>query len=125
MKLPDLIGKRFNRLVVLKYLGVKKGCRWWLAVCDCGKQKRVTTNYLTSGSTRSCGCLHREILIDLKQQMDERQAESKRWAKARKEVFDRLKVPRPTAAQGAIPGTVRDRDRKPDVKLRPTKPPKT
>lgn len=57
----DLTGRRFGRLVVKSCEGVKKGVRWWKCLCDCGKEKTVKTISLVSGSTRSCGCLAREL----------------------------------------------------------------
>lgn len=34
---------------------------YWLCKCDCGKEVVVRTDLLTSGNTKSCGCLHREL----------------------------------------------------------------
>lgn len=56
MKLIDLTGKRFSRLVVLgrgQQVGQKVG---WICVCDCGNKTNATGSNLTSGTTRSCGC---------------------------------------------------------------------
>lgn len=54
-----MIGRIFGRLVVLRDSGKRnrKGEIIWLCRCDCGNIKEVPTNYLTRGSTRSCGCL--------------------------------------------------------------------
>lgn len=35
---------------------------WW-CVCDCGKEKSVWSHSLLCGSTRSCGCLQKEVAI--------------------------------------------------------------
>ena len=57
----NLIGKKFTRLTVEKYVGKNKSKqRLWLCKCDCGKEKIVPTRYLTSGDTKSCGCYRRE-----------------------------------------------------------------
>lgn len=57
----DLIGRRFGRLTVISQQGSKKiGKAWrrmWLCKCDCGKETTVPTINLTSGNTKSCGCL--------------------------------------------------------------------
>lgn len=53
----DLTGKRFCKLVVLKQCGTKSGKRMWECICDCGNKSVVSTNQLTSGHTKSCGCL--------------------------------------------------------------------
>jgi len=53
----NLVGKRFNALVVIAEAGVKSGHSVWLCQCDCGNQTRVRTGNLTSGQVKSCGCL--------------------------------------------------------------------
>jgi hypothetical protein len=57
----DLTGQRFERLVVLEYHGSRKQQSIWHCLCDCGNHVYLATNRLTSGNTRSCGCLHRDI----------------------------------------------------------------
>lgn len=54
----DLTGNRFGRLLVLSF-DHKDATRtlWWLCLCNCGKTKVVRGYCLTSGMTRSCGCL--------------------------------------------------------------------
>lgn len=56
---PDLKGKKFGMLNVLKYLGNN----YWECQCDCGNVKKFMTNNLVNGGTKSCGCLK-----DLKEQ---------------------------------------------------------
>lgn len=58
----DLSGQRFGRLVVQKQSGQKDkwGKPLHLCLCDCGKECLVTTSQLTSGCTKSCGCLSAE-----------------------------------------------------------------
>ena len=56
-KLIDLIGKRFNKLIVIKYLGKSK----WLCLCDCGNKTIVSSGNLKSNHVKSCGCLNKEI----------------------------------------------------------------
>jgi hypothetical protein len=58
----DISGKRFGKLTARTKERVPVGktgrmvVQWWCD-CDCGGRSRVYTNYLTSGHTRSCGCL--------------------------------------------------------------------
>lgn len=52
-------GKRFDRLLVEVEVEGTSGVYWYV-LCDCGVRKTVQRAHLTSGSTRSCGCLHRE-----------------------------------------------------------------
>lgn len=60
-KIRDLTGQRFGRLVA-KYPTDKRLCSSvvWHCECDCGKSCDVATVNLRNGSTKSCGCLHRE-----------------------------------------------------------------
>lgn len=56
----DLVGQRFGRLLVGYRSPVGgRGVRWWCR-CDCGGTTWVATEKLTSGHTRSCGCLRQE-----------------------------------------------------------------
>jgi hypothetical protein len=58
-----LVGKRFGRLVVQApnhhYRG--KGL-YWRCQCDCGNTHVVLTHHLTSGKTKSCGCMREQII---------------------------------------------------------------
>ena len=65
MKL-DLAGQRFGKLTVLREDGKLGKCTAWLCKCDCGKEKRIRTNSLTSGVTKSCGMHQREHLENRK-----------------------------------------------------------
>lgn len=61
----DLTGQRFGRLTVVAEAEKSKGGkRRWLCRCDCGGETITDTNKLTSGGTRSCGCLTRESARD-------------------------------------------------------------
>lgn len=52
----NVIGQRFDRLVLVEYLGKSK----WLCRCDCGNTRIVDTRVLNNRHVRSCGCLRRE-----------------------------------------------------------------
>lgn len=62
----DLTNQRFGRLTVIgenlepyrSNSGSKM--RRWDCLCDCGKQVTVPQGSLTTGNTKSCGCLSRE-----------------------------------------------------------------
>lgn len=64
-KIPNLIGYRQGKLVVLKYLKhrrfTKKVESVWLCQCDCGKQIELIRSSLYPYKTQSCGCLTKEI----------------------------------------------------------------
>lgn len=53
------VGDCYARLTV-QSLHSKRGDKWWLCLCDCGRKTVVRQAHLRSGRTRSCGCLKRE-----------------------------------------------------------------
>lgn len=53
----NIIGNRYERLVVLSPEQSRGGRSRWLCLCDCGKTVVVAGGHLQSGNTRSCGCL--------------------------------------------------------------------
>ena len=61
MNVKDLTGQRFGRLIALHRTDERHGnCYLWLCQCDCGKQVKVSTYYLTHKIKQSCGCLQIE-----------------------------------------------------------------
>lgn len=58
----QLVGQRFGRLVVEAEAGRDAyGNRRWLCRCDCGRQHETNGASMTTGKTRSCGCLSMEV----------------------------------------------------------------
>lgn len=60
------IGERFSRWTVVAYpSGERKGAKGksgsWVCRCECGTVREVRTDRLTSGESRSCGCLMVEV----------------------------------------------------------------
>lgn len=61
MRLEDLTGRRFGRLVVLERAeGPCKKHTYWKCLCDCGNITITAAQKLKSGSTKSCGCYGRD-----------------------------------------------------------------
>ena len=60
MKLIDLTGRRFGRLVVVEKAASLNGRTRWLCKCDCGKECIVHKRSLLTGNTTSCGCYKAE-----------------------------------------------------------------
>jgi hypothetical protein len=59
-KLIDLTGQRFGKLVVVRKSEERSKIDnniQWDCLCDCGKIIKVITYSLTSGHTKSCGCI--------------------------------------------------------------------
>lgn len=52
----DRIGKRYGRLIVIKYVGNGKH----LCKCDCGNEVEVKTYNLANDTTKSCGCFQKD-----------------------------------------------------------------
>jgi hypothetical protein len=52
-------GQRFERLTLIKKMA---GTRKWRCLCDCGKETIAFDCNMSRGKTRSCGCLHAEML---------------------------------------------------------------
>ena len=58
----ELTGKRFGRLTVLEFVETQNRRTFWRCTCECGNTTIVSGSNLSYGSTRSCGCLHRETV---------------------------------------------------------------
>ena len=62
MVAKNISGQRFGRLVALSAEGkTENNTTIWKCQCDCGNTKCVPISRLTSGKTRSCGCLAKEV----------------------------------------------------------------
>ena len=57
-------GQRYGRLTVICDGGRRRGRVMWLCRCDCGKEILVSSSSLSTGNTRSCGCLHSEQAVE-------------------------------------------------------------
>ena len=55
-----LTGVKFGRLTAVERRGTRSTFAVWRCVCDCGRWKLVTTQLLTTGKVKSCGCLQTE-----------------------------------------------------------------
>lgn len=71
MKLEDLTGQRFGRLVVLSRAPdqISKCGRknvTWHCLCDCGNEVNIRARNLKVGDTHSCGCLHKEVVSEIR-----------------------------------------------------------
>jgi hypothetical protein len=60
----DVTGQSFGRLLVLSYAKTRHhAC--WLCLCECGTKCVIDGAMLRNGNTRSCGCLHKELIAEL------------------------------------------------------------
>lgn len=61
----DRTGLKYGRLTVLKHNGKdKRNKHLWLCKCECGNEKVVVSDNLSSGKSNSCGCLKAEFLAN-------------------------------------------------------------
>lgn len=68
MRLIDLTGGRFGRLIVVSRAENEKnasGGARWNCMCDCGNASTVASGHLRKGEIMSCGCLRDESLAKM------------------------------------------------------------
>ena len=62
-KFQDVTGNRYGRLTVIAHDSKnERGEHLWLCRCDCGTEKAYLGTSFKYGKTKSCGCLHKEII---------------------------------------------------------------
>ena len=61
-----MIGKKFNRWIVIEEAPSRNGNKYWLCQCDCGTIRAVNGYDLRNNKSKSCGCLKKEILSQIK-----------------------------------------------------------
>lgn len=60
----NLTGKRFGRLKVIAFIRLDRNkSSVFKVACDCGKVLETLGVRLTTGRTKSCGCLRRKPLL--------------------------------------------------------------
>lgn len=62
-RVQAFLGKKFNRLIASRFLGMKGSAQFWEFKCDCGGTKNALITNVIKGLTGSCGCLHHEMLL--------------------------------------------------------------
>lgn len=56
------IGEKINRLTAIKQVENKHNKSRWLFRCDCGNEKEFYVACVTRETSKSCGCLRKELL---------------------------------------------------------------
>lgn len=64
------VGRKFNRLTATKKLGEYYRCS-----CECGGTATVRSDHLSSGHTKSCGCIKRELVQQRERRVAQQRAE--------------------------------------------------
>jgi hypothetical protein len=63
LRTKDIVGMKYARLTVIRNVGKDSGGNaLWLCECSCGGQSITRGFMLSSGRTRSCGCMHKEVV---------------------------------------------------------------
>jgi hypothetical protein len=55
--IATITGKRYGKLNVVSFAGIRRTRSDWNCVCDCGKLVTATQDNLSRGKAKSCGCL--------------------------------------------------------------------
>jgi hypothetical protein len=61
-----MIGQVFERLTVISLAGRTGSYRRYLCACVCGNRVKVRSSSLRSGNTKSCGCIQKETMRDIR-----------------------------------------------------------
>lgn len=60
------VNQRYGKLITIEVVGkTKQRCKIWKCLCDCGNYIDVSSTSLSSGNTKSCGCLHSESMKEM------------------------------------------------------------
>ena len=68
--LKDETGNRYGKLLVVEYAGSNGHNALWKCKCDCGNECVKLGIHLRTGHINSCGCLHKEQLINRNRRYD-------------------------------------------------------
>lgn len=63
LSVTDLHGKKFGKLTVISFFGVRKTKPSWKCECDCGNVKIMNTDSLVLNHTKSCGCITKQMRL--------------------------------------------------------------
>lgn len=81
----DILGKKFDRLTVLEFLGVKNKNSYYKCKCDCGNFCEKLRNNLNLKRTNSCGCHQKEHLDKINHRLPNGEAAKRMLYKSYKE----------------------------------------
>lgn len=88
----DLLGKKFNRLTVIKFIPQSERTARgydWLCQCECGNTVKANAYKLKQGMQQSCGCLKEEMKPRLGQITRKYKYSNKRLYSLYKAILDR------------------------------------
>lgn len=70
MKLVNLVGQRFGKLVVVEQAKSRCNGSTWVCECDCGNIKTYFASNLKSGHCKSCGCNKGNIIHGMRHSVE-------------------------------------------------------
>lgn len=86
----ELLDRKFGRLTVKKYGGIRDRVRVWLCRCDCGMEIVAKGHELKRGNTSSCGCWRSErIAIKATRHGKSYGSEYHAWSQAKHRCFNK------------------------------------
>lgn len=60
-RLDIQIGEKYNNLTIIKEVEKRNNRRHFLCKCDCGNEKIIRIDGITSGHAKTCGCLQLQV----------------------------------------------------------------
>lgn len=64
-KIEDLTDRKFGKWTVIKFAEKNDNGIWWECKCNCGTIRKILSNSLKYGHSKSCGCGRRGYRLDL------------------------------------------------------------
>lgn len=86
----NIAGKKFGRLTAIRPTD-RRGPGHsivWQCQCECGSLTEVSVSYLTSGNTKSCGCLKKELQAHIRNRLHVVDDTCIEWLEGRKRRTD-------------------------------------
>lgn len=80
----DLTGRIYGQLTVMYRVENKNGRTQWRCRCTCGREKTVTAHDLKAGRVLSCGCLKREVQLNIQKKLHMVDGTCLEWLEKRK-----------------------------------------
>ena len=66
-RIKNIIGNRYERLVVIEFSHIYKRRAFWKCLCDCGNESIICGKKLRNKMTKSCGCFRVDHFVKIKQ----------------------------------------------------------
>ena len=90
----NIIHRQFGRLWVFEEKEKRGNYRYFLCRCDCGKEIITRMSNLTTGATKSCGCLQRDTVREMGKSKKTHGLSKTRFYKIWKGIFSRCYNPK-------------------------------